>query len=345
MDDSGAKRWVLRTVVGDKRRDIGLGSAQLVSLADAREEAARLRRMARSGGDPLADRRRERVSVPTFREAAKKVHATHSATFRNPKHRAQWLSSLEADVFPVFGDRPVSAIDSGDVLRALTPIWNTKPETVRRLKQRVKVVLDWARASGFRSGDNPVEGITKVLPRSRQIAVHHSALPYAQVAAFLETLKAADASESAKLAFEFLIQTATRTSEVIGAKWEEIDREAKMWTIPASRIKAGREHRIPLSDRCLQLLDEAQALADGGPYLFAGRSPNRPLSSMVFLMMLRRLGRTDITAHGFRSAFRDWAAERTNVPRTVCEAALRTSSRTKRKLLIFAVICLTCGDR
>lgn len=335
VDGAGSKRWVLRTVVGDKRRDIGLGSVRLVSLLVARDEAAKLRRLARSGSDPLAERRRERVAVPTFREAARQVHKTHSATFRNPKHRAQWLSSLEADVFPVFGDRPVSAVDSGDVLRALTPIWSIKPETARRLKQRIKVVFDWARASGFRSGDNPVEGITKVLPRSRQIAAHHAALPYAQVPAFLEAMKAGEAGESAKIAFEFLILTATRTSEVVGAEWAEIDSDAKMWTIPAARIKAGREHRIPLSPRCVELLDGAHELAGGGPYVFPGGSASKPLSNMAFLMMLRRLKRDDITAHGFRSTFRDWAAERTNVPRTVCEAALAHVVKDKAEAAYF----------
>lgn len=322
VDDSGAKRWILRTIVSRKRCDIGLGSVQLVSLADAREEATRLRRMARAGGDPLAERRRERRTVPTFKEAAKKVHAAHAATFRNAKHAAQWLASLEADVFPVFGDRPVNTIESGDVLKALSAIWTTKPETARRLKQRIRVVLDWAKASGYRNGDNPVDGVTKVLPKVRQAATHHAALPYAQVPAFLKTLREVDASESTKLAFEFLVLTASRTSEVLGARWEEMDRDAKTWTIPAERIKAGREHRVPLSPRCLELLDRANAIADGGPYVFPGRSPKAPPSNMVFLMLLRRLKRDDITAHGFRSAFRDWAAERINVPRAVCEAAL-----------------------
>lgn len=178
VDDSGSKRWLLRTVVGGKRRDIGLGSARLVSLADAREEATRLRKSARAGGDPLIERRRERRPVPTFKEAAIQVHKSHAASFRSDKHAAQWLASLEADIFPVFGERPVNAIDSGDVLKALSPIWTTKSETARRLKQRIRVVFDWAKASGHRSGDNPVDGVTKVLPRVRKAQTHHAALPY-----------------------------------------------------------------------------------------------------------------------------------------------------------------------
>lgn len=335
VDPSGSKRWLLRTAINRRRCDLGLGSAQLVSLADARAEAARLRRIARDGGDPLAERRRERRTVPTFQQAALQVHAAHSSTFRNEKHKAQWLSSLTAYVFPAFGERLVSAVDSRDVLKALTPIWSTKPETARRLKQRIKVVLDWAKASGHRSGDNPVDGITKVLPRGRQAQAHHAALPYAKVPAFLETVRSADANAASKLAFEFLVLTAARTSEVLGARWAEIDREAKTWTIPANRIKAGREHRVPLSKRCLEILEEADTLADGDPYVFPGRSAKAPLSNMVFLMLLRRVGQAGITAHGFRSTFRDWAAERTNVPRAVCEAALAHVVKNKSEAAYF----------
>lgn len=282
----------------------------------------------------MAERRRERRTVPTFKEAALKVHEAHAATFRNAKHKAQWIASLEADVFPVFGGRPVDAIDSSDVLRALSPIWTTKAETARRLKQRIKVVFEWAKASGHRSGDNPVDGVAKVLPKNRRVPTHHSALAFADVPAFVEELRLADAAVTTKLAFEFLILTAARTSEVLGARWDEIDRASKTWTIPASRIKAGREHRVPLSPRCLELLEEAAAVADGGPYVFPGR-PQAPLSNMVFLMLLRRLKREGITAHGFRSAFRDWAAERTNMPRAVCEAALAHVVKDKAEAAYF----------
>jgi integrase len=210
------------------------------------------------------------------------------------------------------------------VLKVLTPIWTKKPETARRLKQRIKVVLDWARAAGHRPSElaNPVEGITRVLPRHKGDRAHHPALPYAEVPAFVQTIRAAEANDVTKLAFEFLILTAARTSEVIGARWDEIDQDAKTWTIPGSRIKAGREHRVPLSPRCLELLKSAEALADGGPFVFPGRRSETPLSSMVFLMLLRRLKRDDLVVHGFRSSFRDWAAEKTNFSRDVCEAAL-----------------------
>jgi integrase len=322
VDPSGAKRWMVRTVILGKRCDIGLGSARLVSLAEAREEAVRIRRSARDGENPLAERRRAALVVPTFREAAETVHNAHAATFKNEKHKAQWLASLQADVFPVLGDMRVSAIQSGDVLKVLSPIWTTKPETARRLKQRIKVVLDWAKASGYRAGDNPVDGITRVLPKVRKAAIHHAALPYARVPAFIEQLRNSDAGEVTRLAFEFLILTAARTSEVIGAQWSELDDEAHTWTIPGVRIKAGREHRVPLSGRCLEILTLAKQFSGDSPFVFRGRTAKAPLSNMAFLMLLRRLKRNDITAHGFRSSFRDWAAEKTRFPRHVCEAAL-----------------------
>jgi integrase len=332
VDPSGAKRWVWRGAVerrSGKRSDLGLGGIQAVSLADARDKAADIRRMIRAGVNPLAERRRERVTVPTFREAAKEVHRAHSAAFRNAKHKAQWLASMEADIFPVFGDRPVNAIESADVLKALSSIWATKPETARRLKQRIKVVFDWAKASGLRSGDNPTEGLTKVLPKHRGEQKHHAALPYQAVPTFITVVRTADAIESVRLAFELLILTATRTSEVLGATWTEVDLEAKVWTIPGARMKAGREHRVPLSARVVEILTRARECADSGHYVFPGRTPAKPLSNMAFLMLLRRLKRDSITTHGFRSSFRDWAAERTNVPRAVCEAALAHTLRDK----------------
>ena len=322
VEPSGSRRWVLRTVVARKRRDIGLGSAQLVSLVDAREEARRLRKIAREGGDPVAERRRERRMVLTFKEAAQKVHAAHAETFRSAKHKAQWLSSLDANVFPVFGDRPVNVIDVADVLKALSPIWTTKPETARRLKQRIKVVFDWAKASGFRSGDNPVDGLARVLPKHRGEKQHHAALAYQAVPAFLVDLDTAGASETIRLAFELLILTAARTNEILRATWAEVDLDAKTWTIPGARMKSGREHRVPLSPRAVEILTRAQAIAGDSAFVFPGRSATKPLSNMAFLMLLRRMQHETITTHGFRSSFRDWAAEKRIAQHDVCEAAL-----------------------
>lgn len=337
VDPTGSKRWLLRVVINGKRSDLGLGSVDTRTLAEARDEAARLRKIARNGGDPRAQRRRERLTVPTFKAAATAVHADHAKTFRNVKHRAQWLQSLENDVFPAIGARLVDSITSADVLKVLAPIWTKKPETARRLKQRIKVVLDWATVAGHRPAElaNPVAGITRGLPRHKGDKAHHPALPYQQVPAFLQTVREMDANDITKIAFEFLLLTAARTSEVIGARWEEIDRDTAVWTIPGTRIKSSREHRVPLSARCLELLGRAEALADGGPFVFAGRYQDRPLSSMVFLMMLRRLKREDIVVHGFRSSFRDWAAERTNFPRAVCEAALAHVVKDKTEAAYF----------
>ena len=322
VDDSGARRWILRTVVKGKRRDIGLGSVALVGLAEARDEAAQLRRIARAGGDPVADRHRRVRHVPTFAETARQVHTLHTKTLRNARHRASWISSLEADIFPVFGDRPVDQIDTADVLKVLTPIWTTKAETARRIKQRVRTVLDWAKASGYREGDNPADTVTRALPKQQAKVRHLPAMPYVDVPTFLSTLRDADGAPALKLAFEFLILTAARTSEVLGAAWNEIDQGTETWTVPGERIKAGREHRVPLALPALAVVKKAFMLSDGGPYVFPGRRHGKPLSNMALLMVLRRLGRTDITAHGFRSSFRDWAAERTSAPRVVAEAAL-----------------------
>ena len=316
VDPSGAKRWILRTIVrGRGRTDIGLGGLSLNTLAEARDKAATLRKVAREGNDPIIERRRA-IAAPTFEVAARKVHTEHSASWKNAKHADQWINTLEQYAFPVLGTRPVNLIDTPDVLKALSPIWLTKPETARRLRQRINVVLDWAKAAGFRTGDNPVAGVAKALPKQGNGVTHHAALPYTEVSAFVEKLRACDAGEPAKLAFEFLILTATRTSEVLLATWAEIDGDT--WIIPAGRMKAKREHRVPLPPRCVEILTRAKTL--GGDFIFPGRK-GKALTNMVFLMTLRRMG-IDITAHGFRSSFRDWASERTNFPREVCEMAL-----------------------
>ena len=321
----GAKSWVLRTVVQGKRCDLGLGSVSLVTLAEAREEARRLRRIARTGGDPLAERRHERRPVPSFEEAAQQVHASHAAGFRNEKHRKQWLSSLSGAVV-AFGTKRVDAITSADILSALSPQWLDRPETSRRVLQRLRVIFDWCKAQGYASGDNPTEGITKVLPKHRAAKAHHAALPYVEVPAFLRALRASDAGELVRLGFELTILCATRTSETMRATWDEIDLSTDTWTIPGVRMKGGLDHRIPLAPRSVEIVTQAQALS-GAHYVFPGRTPTKPLSNMSFLMTLRRMERGDITTHGFRSSFRDWAAERTNFPRAVCEAALAHTLR------------------
>ena len=321
VDPSGAKRWLLRIVVQGKRRDIGLGGVALVSLAEAREKALAYRKQAREGGDPLAERRKPKIIVPTFAEAVEQVHAGHKASWKNEKHAAQWLSTLRTYAFPHLGTRRVDQVDTPDVLRALAPIWLTKPETARRVRQRISTVLDWAKAAGHRIGDNPVEGVERGLPKQTERDEHHAALPYLEVPAFIARLRATGPGETARLAFEFLILTAARTGEVLGAEWREINEVEALWTVPASRMKAGREHRVPLSDRALAILNRARELSPESVLIFPGRHSGKPMSNMVFLMTLRRMD-VPITAHGFRSSFRDWAAEATNLPREVAEMAL-----------------------
>ena len=323
VDPSGAKRWIWRGVIRGKRSDLGLGSVTLVSLADARQAALTCRRTARTGGNPKVDRQRATSTVPTFKQAATLVHADHGKTFKNAKHAAQWLQSLANDVFPVIGHLPVDTIESGDVLKVLSPIWMVKPETARRLKQRMKLVFDWAKVKNYRRDgqDNPTEGQTRVLPKHKDGKQHHDALPYAAVPTFVKTLQTVDDMQDAvRLGLEFLILTATRTNEVQRATWSEINLTEKMWTIPGVRMKSGREHRVPLSDRAVTLLERAQGLGD--VFIFPGSKPGKPLSNMTFLKAARRLTTTPLTTHGFRSSFRDWCEERTNTPRAVSEAAL-----------------------
>jgi integrase len=321
VEPSGAKRWVLRIVVQGKRRDMGLGGLSLVTLAEAREKAIAYRKLAREGSDPLAERRRAQAVVPTFAEAAERVHSEHKASWKSGKHADQWINTLRQYAFPMLGGRRVDQIETPHVLSALSPIWLTKPETARRVRQRIGTVLDWAKAAGFRAGDNPVGGVAKGLPKQGDRNEHHAALPYAEVPTFVVRLRASDSGEVVRLAFEFLILTASRTGEVLGAQWDEISLAEKVWTVPADRMKAGRQHRVPLSSHALDILARAEELRGGSDHAFPGRSGTKPLSNIVFLMTIRRMG-LNITAHGFRSSFRDWAAEQTNFPREVCEMAL-----------------------
>jgi integrase len=321
VDRSGARRWVLRTVVKGKRCDIGLGGYSIVSLADAREEAARLRKIARGGGDPIAQRRQERRIVPTFEAAARAYHSDPVRNFQNEKHRNQWIGTLEAYAFPLFGSRSVDSIGPNDILAALSPIWNSKRETARRVRQRIRAVFEWCKVKEYIGGINPVEGTSAVLGTDKPDPKHHSALTYSELPSFIQVLREKGGAVPAKLAFEFMILTAMRTSEVLFAKWSEFVLDDKVWIVPAERMKMKEEHRVPLSQRCIEILQQVRQVSGGGEYVFPNRQ-GKQLSTMVFLMALRRMGRNDITPHGFRSSFRDWAEERTNFKPSVIEAAL-----------------------
>jgi integrase len=328
VDPSGARRWVLRTMVHGKRRDLGLGGLRLVSLAEARVKAREYRKLAREGGDPTEARRQAKVTTPTFAEAANRTIDQHRASWKNAKSISAWNSTLTTYVFPVFGEKPVNQIETSDVLRALSPIWVAKPETARRVRRRIAVILDWAKAAGHRNGDNPVEGVDRGLPRHTEKRGHFAAIPYADVPQFVQKISGLPTNLFARLGLEFLILTAARTNEVLRAEWCEVDLDKAVWTVPAARMKAGRTQRVPLATRALVLLRSAQASSNGSSLIFPGRKADEPMSNMIFLMMLRRMGAL-FTAHGFRSAFRDWASECTNFPREVCEMALAHSIKDK----------------
>jgi integrase len=321
VDATGARRWVQRLVTHGKRRDIGLGSATLVSLADAREQALQHRKAARAGDDPIAAKARS-TAILTFEEAAKKVHDLQAPTWRNAKHGQQWLNTLETFVYPYFGSKRIDTVTSADVLTALTPIWNTRAETARRVKQRIGTVMKWAMAQGWRS-DNPADTITKALPKhDRSKIVHRKALPYNAVADAVARVRGSDAGLATKLAFEFLVLTATRSGETREAAWSEFDRDKGIWTIPAARMKAKKPHRVPLSVRALAILGEAETLKqDGSDLVFPGTKTGKPLSDMTLSKLMKELGIAAVP-HGFRSSFRDWAGEATNHPREVVEFAL-----------------------
>ena len=328
VEPSGAKRWMLRTVVQGRRRDIGLGGMSLVSLAEARERALEYRKLARDGGDPLAARRKSQITAPTFAEAAGLVHAEHEASWANKKHAAQWITTLRTYANPYLGSKRVDQVETPDILKVLGPIWLTKPETAKRVRQRIGTVLDWARAAGHRAGENPIEGVIKGLPKQGEQRGHHEALPYFEVPAFVASLRQSDAGELTRLAFEYLILTAARTGEVLGAEWTEINVAEALWIVPAKRMKAKREHRVPLSTRALAVLEQAKKLAGDSTLLFPGRGGTKPMSNMAFLMTLRRM-KVAQTAHGFRSSFRDWAAEATSFPREAAEMALAHAIESK----------------
>ena len=312
----GGKSWVLRTVVRGKRRDIGLGGVSYVSLAEAREEARKMRKIAREGGDPIAARKAN-AACPTFEEAARRVHKEQIVgQAKNEKHRAQWINTLRDYAFPVIGGKTVREIGQADVLQVLSPIWTEKPETARRVRQRIRTVMDWARTAGHFDGVNPVEGVDKGLARQRERVKHHAALPWAEVPTFLPLL----GDSVAGMALRFLILTAARTGEVIGARWSEIDLDAGLWVIPADRMKAKREHRVPLSDEAVAILEQVKALDD--EMVFPGQKRGKGLSNMAMLQLLRRIKRDEITVHGFRSSFRDWAAEQSGMPSEVAELCL-----------------------
>lgn len=331
VQPNGQRQWVQRITIRGKRCELGLGNPALVSLAEAREQALHNRKIAVSGGDPMRAKK-EADAILTFEEAARKVHALHLPTWRNVKHGAQFISTLETYAFPRIGALKMGDVAASDVLAVLSPIWTAKPETAARVKQRIGTVMKWAIAQGWRQ-DNPAASIEQALPkRDKSKLEHRKALTYDEVAGCIATVQASGAGLPTKLAMEFLVLTATRSGETRGALWNEIDLNypatSATWTIPASRMKAKRDHRIPLSARAVEILIEAKALGDGTGLVFPGNKPGKALSDMTLSKLVKELG-FDADIHGFRTSFRTWAQERTNFPREVAEAALAHLIRDK----------------
>lgn len=331
VTEGGSKHWILRYMIAGRGRWMGLGPYPEVPLVDAREKAMASRRKVREGIDPIAVKHAEALAVKiekaklmTFQQCADKYIETHRASWKNAKHADQWTNTISSYCGPVFGNLPVAEVDTALIVKALSPIWIGKNETAMRLRGRIESVLDWATTCQFRQGDNParwkghLEHMLANISRRGRIE-HHAAISYAKVGAFMVQLR--EQQGSTARAMEFAILTAARSGEARGATWDEIDMKAKVWTIPAARMKGKKEHRVPLSAAAIDVLNKAKAHSSDS-IVFPGRDGKKPLADMAPMAMLRRMGRADLTLHGFRSTFRDWAAECTAYPQHVCEMAL-----------------------
>lgn len=331
ISQSGTKSWGFRFMRDGKARQMGLGPLHTIGLAEAREKARKARALLLDGIDPIVARdaaleavRAETAKAIMFKDAAERYIAAHRLGWKNAKHAEQWTKTLESYAYPVIGDLGVSAIDTGHVIKIIEPIWAAKTETASRVRGRIESVLDWATVRHFRKGDNPARWkghLENLLPSKTKVAKvrHHPALAYEELPGFMERLRE-QGCVSAR-ALEFTILTAARTSEAIGATWGEIDLKSKIWTVPADRIKSDRPHRVPLSARVFEILQDLPR-EKGNEHLFVGAKKGAGLSNMAMLELLRNMAGNGVTVHGFRSTFRDWAGDRTSFPREVAEAAL-----------------------
>jgi len=333
VTNDGTKNWVYRYMLDGRPRWMGMGPVAIYGLQDARAKALDARRLRHEGIDPIDARKAERAQARldaakaiTFKECAEAYIKAHRPGWRNAKHAAQWQTTLATYAEPVMSGLSVQAIDTAIVLKVLEPIWTAKPETAGRVRGRIESVLDWAKARGYRTGENPARWrghLDKLLPARGKVrrVEHHAALPYAELPGFLVALR--EQEGIAARALEFLVLAAARMGETIGARWTEFDLLDKIWTVTAERMKAGREHRVPLSARALAILQEMQAHRHGDDgFIFAGSKPGKPLSNTAFHKLLRRMGRSDLTTHGFRATFKTWASERTASQNETVEAAL-----------------------
>jgi integrase len=327
----GTKSWIFRFVLNGRERQMGLGPFHDVSLADARGKAAACRSLTRTGLDPVEARKGERrlaqleaARAITFEKAAEAYINSHVAAWRNKKHASQWRNTLKTYVYPHFGSLPVQSIDTTLVMNAVEPIWTKKTETASRVRGRIEAILDWASTRGYRTGENPARWrghLENLLPSRTKVTdiKHHAALPFAEIPSFTRQLRAQ--SGTAARALEFLILTASRTSEVIGARWDEINITEKVWIVPVERMKAHKSHRVPLTPAALAIITEMQK-ARSSVFIFPGLKKDKALSNMAMLALLKRMGHSTLTAHGFRSTFRDWVAEKTTHPAELAELAL-----------------------
>jgi integrase len=362
IGDRGTKSWILRYKRSGKSHYFGLGPLSLVGLGEARQKAIEARRLLLDGKDPIEARRASRANVAkamTFREVAE-AHIAAQRPGWSAKHAEQWESTLATYVYPVLGHMLPDAVSTADVLRTVQPIWTSRPVAAGRVRNRIELVLDAAKARGLRSGANVAAWrghLSALLPKKSKIhkVEHFAAMPYRKIAEFMSELR--QHQQDAALALEFIVLTATRSGEALGATWDEIDLEEKLWTIPAARMKSGREHRVPLSAPAVKILEKMAAVRSND-FVFPGRLYRKPLSRAVLTLVLKRMSRTDVTIHGFRSSFRDWAGNETNVAREIAEAALahavgdaseqayrRSDALEKRRKLMesWAVYCETSG--
>jgi len=329
-ESKGTKAWIYRYQINNIRREMGIGSFELNTLNEARNKALELRKQVKDGIDPIEDRnlkqtlKSEEIEKSIlFKEAANRYISQHTSGWSNTKHSQQWPNTMRDYVFPIIGSTPVAALTLKDILKVLTPIWGTKTETATRIRARIEKIIDWCIALEYKTGDNPARWglVATQLPSPKKIkkVKHHTALSYHEINEFI--LKLREENCVASYSLEFLILTASRTNEVINATWDEFDIQGKTWTIPDIRMKARKEHRVPLNIRALEILSHMKAMNGGAKYIFPGGKKDRPQSNGAMAVLLKRLG-TAVTVHGFRSCFKDWAAEETSHPNTVSEMAL-----------------------
>ena len=325
VEPTGSKRWEQRLTIKGKRCDLGLGSTKLVTLEEARLTAQSNKKTAKGGGDPRQLKKLQEGERLSFYDVTLSAHQVLAPTFKSEKYAEQWLATLDNHVFKVIGHKPISSITSADILSVLAPIWTEKTDTAKKLKQRLSYIMKWAKAQAYYTGDNPVELAEQALPRLKASESHFKALPYTEIHNIITALQSLEIQTSTKLSLQFLILTASRQKEVLNARWDEIDFNLNKWVVPANRMKAGKEHEVPLSKQALKILQDAKLNDGDSPLLFPSSATGKPLSDNTLRLVLQKRLQLDTTTHGLRSSFKDWASETTHYPNEVSEMALAHS--------------------